>query len=316
MTQIISHLDQVVAKLKELPAPVTIDKAIPKGASHLEQEVPEYGKHAQEATNLLAHVLEINYDQVMASQDRILEQSELLRFAECIARRAQHEPIAYIRGYRYFMTRKFLVNEHVMVPTAITMQLVERALEHRARAAGTFLFADVGTGSGAIATTLALESGEAVMAMDLSEDALSLATQNAKLLNAQKLVQFRQGNLIEPLLKESSLGSYDALILCANLPYQPEEEWNMLESELRDFEPELARRGGVDGLSLYRQLFDMVLENVNHLPKTVVITLEVDPRLSENLMEMINVRFPKANLKCELGRFGIVDIIDVELIRE
>lgn len=168
---------------------------------------------------------------------------------EQIERRAQHEPLAYIRGKTEFYGREFIVNAHTLEPrpeTETMIDLVKTIMKSRENVT----IADIGTGSGCIAISVKLEHPEAkVAAADIDVKCLKTARENSKKLNAE--VEFYQGNLLQPLLDIN----YPISIITANLPYVP-EKYQL--NEAAKFEPKHAIFGGEDGLYLYRELFTQI----------------------------------------------------------
>ncbi len=165
-------------------------------------------------------------------------------------RRKQHVPLAYIRGHAEFYGREFKVNEHTLVPrpeTEIMIELLRRVAIDDWQQMGGAAIADIGTGSGALAITAKLEFPEAeVVAIDIDENCLRTARQNAKMLGAD--VTFAHGNLLEPLPKTHSSFS----VLLCNLPYVPD---SFQINTAATHEPRHAIFGGIDGLDSYREMF-------------------------------------------------------------
>jgi len=171
-----------------------------------------------------------------------------------VYRRAQHVPLAYIRGHAEFYGREFAVNEHTLVPRPETESMIELlrdlAKRERQRLSGALL-ADIGTGSGVIGITAKLEFPETqVIAMDIDEKCLETARENARHLNAD--VTFLHGNLLEPL---DVSDSYQTHTLLCNLPYVPD---NFQINTAATHEPRHALYGGADGLDLYREIFGQI----------------------------------------------------------
>ncbi|MBP7807095.1 peptide chain release factor N(5)-glutamine methyltransferase [Candidatus Saccharibacteria bacterium] len=195
------------------------------------------------------------------------EQESVLN--EQVARRAKHEPLAYIRGKSEFYGREFMVNAHTLEPRSETETMLtllkKQTEEWRLRNEDNELtLVDVGTGSGAIAVTAKLEFPQArVIATDISQKCLETAQQNANNLNAD--VTFFLGNLVEPLLdpRSSVLGP---LAILANLPYVPDSH---TINKAAMFEPRLAIFGGADGLDLYRELFAQI-DRQEHKPQHIL----------------------------------------------
>jgi release factor glutamine methyltransferase len=166
-------------------------------------------------------------------------------FAEMVSRRLQREPSAYITREREFLGRPFLVTPAVLIPRPETELLVEAVLAERDAFGRSPVVADIGTGSGCIAVSLALGwPGARVVGVDRSPEALAVAHVNAGRHGAA--VALVRGGLA------TALGRADAVV--ANLPYIPSEEIASLQPEVRDWEPRLAIDGGGDGLALVRAL--------------------------------------------------------------
>lgn len=166
----------------------------------------------------------------------------------------QGTPIQYIKGYETFFGREFIVNEDVLIPRYETEELVENILyriDDYFSDDREIHLCDVGTGSGAIAITLALEEPRLkVIATDISEKALAVAKENASRLSAN--VEFRAGDLLEPLLKTNEKVD----IFVSNPPYIPDDQ--EIEAMVKDNEPHVALFGGNDGLYFYRRIFQEV----------------------------------------------------------
>jgi release factor glutamine methyltransferase len=173
-----------------------------------------------------------------------------------VERRARHEPVAYILGFREFYGRRFSVSPDVLIPRPETELLVELALERldtpESRAShaidGTPRLLDVGTGSGCIAITVALERPDVrVIATDTSEPALALATGNARAWNVADRVSFVHDSLTGQLADEID-------VVVSNPPYVPAHDRAALSPDVRDYEPAAALFAGADGLDVIRAL--------------------------------------------------------------
>lgn len=176
-------------------------------------------------------------------------------FEDVINRKADGVPAQYIIGEQEFYGRSFEVTPAVLIPRPETELLVEAVLKYGNQLApqpGERLTAvDIGTGSGAIAVTLALEAkGLRMLASDISPQALDVARRNASRLGAD--VEFRQGNLLEPFA-----GLAPDMIV-SNPPYIPASDIEELQPEVRDHEPRTALDGGPDGLYPYRVMMDQL----------------------------------------------------------
>lgn len=175
------------------------------------------------------------------------------RYAELTARRETREPTAYIVGAREFYGRRFEVTRACLVPRPETEELVSATLEVTDRLEAPHVL-DVGTGSGCIAVTLALEQPRArIAAIDVSADALALARLNAVRHGAAH-VAFVRGSLIEAIAPSGRSTDAGIDIIVSNPPYVPLRDRGALQPEVRDFEPAQALFGGNDGLVVIRRL--------------------------------------------------------------
>jgi release factor glutamine methyltransferase len=205
-----------------------------------------------EAELLLAHALSIDRMLVIVEPERPLDQGELSRYRDFIRRRRKGEPIAYIRGQKEFYGRVFRVDARVLVPRPDTETLVETALRRSSHAKVGGRYLDLCTGSGCVAISLARERPTCqVFAVDLSEDALAVARQNAVRLGAVGQVAWLGGDLFAALAETPGV-RFD--LLTANPPYIARDELGTLMTDVRDFEPRMALSGGEDGLELTRRI--------------------------------------------------------------
>ena len=171
------------------------------------------------------------------------------RLANMAVRRARHEPIAYITGTREFYGRPFHVTPSVLIPRPETEGIIDEALKLRKEGSRPFII-DIGTGSGCIAVTLALEwPGARVIGTDISGEALDVARSNALTLGATT-VEVAPVNANE--FFPAQLGKVDLIV--TNPPYVSESDRTSLPADVRDFEPETALFGGGDGLDVIRLL--------------------------------------------------------------
>ncbi|MDP9112603.1 MAG: peptide chain release factor N(5)-glutamine methyltransferase [Acidobacteriota bacterium] len=164
-----------------------------------------------------------------------------IHYGRYLHQRIKGEPTQYITGRQEFYGREFRVTPDVLIPRPETEHLVEAAL-----ACGARSVLDIGTGSGAVAVTLALESKARVTATDLSLGALRVARQNAEALTAG--VDFVACDLGDAFRD----GSFDLVV--SNPPYIAERDGASLQAEVRNHEPRMALFGGEDGLGIYRRL--------------------------------------------------------------
>ena len=193
------------------------------------------------------HELYLMYDEEVSSE---LEAKFLAGMEEYY----QGKPIQYIKGVENFFGRDFKVNEDVLIPRYETEELVENILyriDDYFAEYQSITLCDVGTGSGAIATSLALEEPRLkVFATDISLKAVTVAKDNAKNLGAN--IEFMVGDMLEPLLENE----IKVDIFVSNPPYIPQEQ--EIEAMVKDNEPHVALFGGNDGIYFYRKIFQGV----------------------------------------------------------
>ncbi|EKD32688.1 MAG: hypothetical protein ACD_76C00164G0001 [uncultured bacterium] len=245
---------------------------------------------ALDAEVLLAHALGKDTGYLLSHSADAAPEKSLANFLKYIERRKNHEPVAYITGKKAFYGRDFIVSPSVLIPRPETELIIDESL---ARAQGNTLFMDVGTGSGAIAVTLAAESKKNIIAIDISNKALRVAHENATLHNVAGKIELKQGNVLEPILNES-LNNYDCAIIAANLPYLTSRQYSKTQQEVQLFEPREALDGGNDGLDHYWKLFRQLQNNRNIFPNELYIIFEIDPAQTELIEPMISKTLPNA----------------------
>ena len=179
-----------------------------------------------------------------------LSPATLNNFETMIARREKREPIAYILGRKEFYSLDFEVSAAVLIPRPESEIVVAAALEFIAGAPEARVL-DIGTGSGAIAIAIAVNAPRVrVTAVDLSADAIAVASRNARHHRVEDRVTFRRTDCFEILDGGSALGSFELIV--SNPPYLDDAEIAALEPEVRAFEPRLALSAGAGGLDILR----------------------------------------------------------------
>jgi len=198
-----------------------------------------------DAELLLAHLLDLDRVGLYMNYDRPLTATELDKIRPSVQRRGKREPLQYLLGSTEFWSLNFKVSPAVLIPRADTEILVEEAITH-AGASGQLL--DVGTGSGAIAISLATELPEwQITGLDISTTALEITAENIDKNQVGEQVQLVQGDLAELPAQR-----YDLIV--SNPPYIAQHEWDNLMPEVRCFEPQLALLAKNEGLECYQQL--------------------------------------------------------------
>jgi release factor glutamine methyltransferase len=228
----------------------------------------------RDAELLLMHVTQLTRSGLLTHPDRQLTECQFDAYQQALARRARHEPVQYITGSQEFYGRPFAVSPSVLIPRPETEHLVEAAL---ALAPRSKTILDIGTGSGILAITLALEiPAAAITAVDLSPDALTMARQNAETLNAAQQIRFLESDLLSGVGQEQ----YDCIV--SNPPYVATTE--PLEPQVRDYEPPAALYAGTDGLAIYRRL---IPQAARHLAPGGHLLLEIGQGQREAIMQLL-----------------------------
>lgn len=207
-----------------------------------------------DAEVLLGHVLQRDRVYLYVHFDQPLEPDEVDAYRDLIVQRGRRVPVAYLTGEKEFYSRTFTVAPGVLIPRPDTEILVEHVVSWaQAKGQAPLEIVDIGTGSGAIAVTLALELPEAtVWATDVSDQALGIASQNVKQLGVEDRVRLLRGPWFEPLRGRQ------VDVVVSNPPYIPSGEIGQLAPEIHH-EPRLALDGGADGLTAYRVLVPRAL---------------------------------------------------------
>ena len=204
---------------------------------------------------LLARSLNVKREGLYIHLNDQIKEKEQETFERFIRRRIAREPLQYILGYQEFWSIDFKVNPRVLIPRPETELLVEQALlilsEKPLERTPSVL--EIGTGSGAVAISLAKEVKDIfLVATDISRDALIVAKENAKTAGVIGPIEFVNGNLFAPfcLFREEEL--FDLIL--SNPPYVDHSEIQRLPREVRDYEPIIALDGGKDGLEISRSI--------------------------------------------------------------
>ena len=179
--------------------------------------------------------------------DAEINDRDLKTLEKALSERVSGKPLAYITGRREFFSEGFTVNENVLIPRPETEVLVEEAIRRIKGRKGCTLL-DIGCGSGAIGIIMAKETGNRVICVDISFEAIMVARKNAVSLGVGHLTEFICSDLFEALRPDVR---FDMVL--ANLPYVTHEEFKGLTKDVKDFEPRLALYGGMDGLDIYRR---------------------------------------------------------------
>lgn len=206
---------------------------------------------------LLSHALQCQRIELYTNFDKPLSAEELKAFRSLYERRLNREPVQYIVGGASFMGMQFKVDSRVLIPRPETETLVEQAMLvcQKANPGQPLSIMEVGTGSGNIAIALAkFVKGAKLWTIDVSEEALALARENAEYHGVSDKIVFERMDAFEPV-DQLLLRRFDLLV--SNPPYVSAGEWEDLQQEVRRFEPRVAVSDWKDGLEFYRRLVEL-----------------------------------------------------------
>lgn len=238
---------------------------------------------------LLMHYLTIDRTKLLQMLQEELPSEVEQAFRTALMKVAQGIPVQHITNVEYFYGRQFSVNENVLIPRPETEELVQGLLQRIQmffQQKSSLTVVDIGTGSGAIAITLALENPQlAVTSIDISRAALEVAKKNANHLEAN--IRFLEGDLLQPLIEEKT--KVDVVV--SNPPYISEDDFQLLPKNVREYEPTQALIGGKTGYELYEKLIAQI---PYVLQKQGIIAFEVGAGQSNYVEALIKSQFPTA----------------------
>jgi release factor glutamine methyltransferase len=270
----------------------TIRDALEQGATALTL-VGQTPKPRLDAQVLLSHVMDVERTTLYTYPERLLTEEQEQQFSQLIERRKLGEPIAYLTGHKEFFGLDFLVDRRVLIPRPETELLVETALNIiREQLAGARVpvVADIGTGSGIIPISLAVQEPRLpyLYASDISSDALAVARLNCQRHVVEERVRLLQGDLLTPLPEPIDL-------LTANLPYVGTDEMEELTPEVHAYEPHLALFSGRQGLDAMRRFFTEAQQPGKLRPDAVML-LEIGYQQRELLSDLLSELWPHATV--------------------
>ncbi len=237
-----------------------------------------------DAEVLLGHLLEKTRLQLYLHFEMPVFQEHLTPFRELIKKRIAHTPVSYLTNRKEFMSLDFYVDERVLIPRPETEQLVETILITKTETPQRLL--ELGTGSGVIATSLALQQPEwEIVATDISEPALTVAQKNAETHACAAQIKFLSGDLFEPIEAINTNGNTRFDWIVCNPPYVKNTERDTLSPDVRDYEPEIALFAGDDGLVVIRRL---IAEAPKHLAPGGKLIFEIGERQADSVRALID----------------------------
>jgi len=227
---------------------------------------------------LLTHVFGGQRIDLYANVDRIATDTERETLRSYVKRTLEHEPVQYIVGNTWFYGMEFHVDPSTLIPRTCTETIVDQTLHFAELSTSSPIrIADVGTGTGCIAITIAANLPDSeIVATDISQNSLQLAEKNAAKHGVQNRITFLEGDAVGPLL---SLPSFD--IICSNPPYIPDSEMATLDPNVGKWEPKLALSGGKEGVDV---LIPLITNAPNSLMQGGVLLLEITSSIRDNCL--------------------------------
>jgi release factor glutamine methyltransferase len=247
---------------------------------------------------LLGAVLNVRKIDLYLDRDRILTPQQVEKFGQFVQERLSGKPVQYILGSTEFFGFELKVNPSVLIPRPETETLVETVLENL-RGVDRPRIIDLGTGSGAIAISLAKHlTGSHVYATDVSLEALKVAQDNARRHNVQEQIELLSGDLFEPLKGRKLEGTINCVV--SNPPYVSAEEFETLPKEVKDFEPIVALKTDEQGLSFHRKIAQ---NSLDFLSPGGILALEVGLGQSSKAADLIRTQdgFNRIEIRKDLG---------------
>jgi release factor glutamine methyltransferase len=235
---------------------------------------------------IIEYVLGLNKLEAIMHQDDTILPREIEAIQECIQERLKHKPIAYIIGHKEFYGREFVVNEHVLIPRPETEAIIDITKNILSNISHPIIW-EIGTGSGCIAITLAIEMPNTdIYASDISSSALQIAQNNAILITGkQDLITCFEGDLLDAFPQNS-----EANLIIANLPYLDQNQYT---DDSLLYEPDLALYSNNHGLEHYIRLIQDIKSRFIVYPK---ILIEINPEQVSPLQNFIQTIFVSSNI--------------------
>lgn len=264
--------------MSERPAQPNLNQLLHNAAERLQAVGIKSG--LAEAEIILTHLLMTERLQMYLEGSKSIDTDIVESFELIVAKRETRYPLQYILGESYFFGRRFVVNEAVMIPTPETELLCESALQFlRYRELSTPRILDVGCGSGVVCVTMKLESPESsVTALDISGDALTVASKNAELLDAQG-IDFLESDIYSALTDSARFD-----LILSNPPYIADSEYEGLPPEVKA-DPRVALTSGEQGLDIIRTLIDQA---PNYLAPGGRVMFEIGYDQAELIAKMVD----------------------------
>jgi release factor glutamine methyltransferase len=244
---------------------------------------------------LLSHELELKRIDLYTQFDKQVPQEQLDKLHELVKRAGLYEPVAYLTGRTEFYSLELDITTDCMIPRPETELLVQRAIEFLRTRSGVQYVCDLCTGSGCIAVAIAknFPNGR-ITATDISAAALAVTARNVEKHRLEERIKLLCGDLFEPVIKQLDVNQFD-LIVC-NPPYVSTAEYENLDKNVKDYEPQSALLAGQDGMDIYRRI---VTEVDKFLKPGAVLMLEIGYAQGPAVRELLEQTGAFAEIKIE-----------------
>jgi release factor glutamine methyltransferase len=244
---------------------------------------------------LLSHVLELKRIDLYTQFDKQVPQDQLDKLHELVKRAGLYEPVAYLTGKTEFYSLELEITADCMIPRPETELLVQRAIEFLRTRSGVQYVCDLCTGSGCIAVAIAKNFPDArITATDISATALEVAARNVEKHRLKEQVRLLCGDLFEPVIQQLDVSQFD-LIVC-NPPYVSTSEYENLDKNIKDYEPQSALLAGEDGMDVYRRIIEKVDD---FLKPSAALMLEIGYAQGSTVRELLEQTGAFAEVKIE-----------------
>jgi len=261
---------------------------------------------ALDSSVLIAHIVNKSRTWVMAHPEFELTLEQQNQLEGSLTRLERGEPFPYVLGHWEFFGLDFKITPDVLIPRPETELLVEKAITWLKKNPNKRSITDIGTGSGAIAISIAVNIPDSkILATDISPKALQIAVQNATRHDAGSKIEFMECDLLPT---SNAKGRISIDLLCANLPYIPTKTLQTLS--VYGHEPTLALDGGQDGFELIRKLMKKAIA---HLTPNALMLFEIEATLGKQALQLAHEIFPNAKTQLHQDLTGRDRLLQIEM---
>jgi len=253
-------------------------------------------KRSNEISLIIAEVIKKEKEFIYTHPEYRLTVFEYLEFRYFLYKLKNNYPLSYITKKKEFFNLDFKISKNVLVPRPETEIMVQKAINTISKKNDKVLLIDVGTGSGCIPISILKNINKPIktIAIDISTKALQVAKQNSEIHDVD--IEFKHGNLLEPILKEDILQNYTNIVITANLPYITEKQYQKEDSIQK--EPKQALVADKQGLELYvKLLYQLKKIQDQYLSLKINVLLEIDPSQAQILPNLIQKIFANARVQ-------------------